>query len=207
MTLANYSDLTSAIASWLNRSDLTSQIPDFVALLESRLNRELRVRQMETTDTSVTVAGTDTYALPTDWLEFRNLKLNTSPPRLLEYRNPAESEFATWSDQTGEPRYFYVVGSNYRLIPTPDSVYTVARLYYTKIPGLQANSTNWLMTAYPDIYLFGSLLEAADFVMNIEMRPVWQARFDASMAMLRMADERARWNSGPLVVRPGVVPI
>lgn len=47
----DYSTLKQGIADWLARADLTSQIPTFIALAESRINRELRTRQMQTTVT------------------------------------------------------------------------------------------------------------------------------------------------------------
>ena len=38
MALVNYSDLKTSIADWLNRSDLTATIPDFITLAESGFN-------------------------------------------------------------------------------------------------------------------------------------------------------------------------
>jgi hypothetical protein len=42
MSLTTYSELQSSIADWLNRTDLTSQIKDFITIAESRLDRELK---------------------------------------------------------------------------------------------------------------------------------------------------------------------
>ena len=46
MSITTYAELKTAIASWLNRDDLTSVIPDFIALTEAALNRDLRHLQM-----------------------------------------------------------------------------------------------------------------------------------------------------------------
>lgn len=62
MTISTYAELQTSVASWLHRADLTSQIPDFITLAESKLNRKLRLRAQETTATgtvSATVAFTD----------------------------------------------------------------------------------------------------------------------------------------------------
>lgn len=59
MALTTYSDLQSAVASYLARSDLTSQIPDFIRLAEIRLRRELRIRQMLRSVTTTTTGGDD----------------------------------------------------------------------------------------------------------------------------------------------------
>ena len=44
MALATYTELKSSIANYLNRSDLTSTIPDFISLTEGKLNRDLLIR-------------------------------------------------------------------------------------------------------------------------------------------------------------------
>ena len=58
MAISNYTELQTAVANWLDRDDLTNRIPEFISLCEARFNRTLRLRAMETLDTSVsTVAG------------------------------------------------------------------------------------------------------------------------------------------------------
>ena len=47
MALSTYSDLKTAIANFLARDDLTTQIPDFIRLAEARMSRELDTRSME----------------------------------------------------------------------------------------------------------------------------------------------------------------
>ena len=47
MALANYADLTASVANWLNRTDLTAIIPDFVAMAESDISRDLRLRKAD----------------------------------------------------------------------------------------------------------------------------------------------------------------
>ena len=80
MALDTYSNLKTSIANYLNRSDLTAFLGDFILLTEARLNRELRVREMVNTDTSITtVAGTQSYALPTGYLEATTIIFQSDP--------------------------------------------------------------------------------------------------------------------------------
>lgn len=44
----DYATLQAAVAAWLARADLTSQIPTFIQLAEADLNRQVRTRQMQT---------------------------------------------------------------------------------------------------------------------------------------------------------------
>ena len=62
MALASYADLQTAVASWLNRTDMAAYIPDFIALAEERIYRTLRVKAMETAFTGTVAAGV--VALP-----------------------------------------------------------------------------------------------------------------------------------------------
>ena len=55
MALTDYSSLKTSVASYLARSDLTTQIPDFIRLAEERLARDLRTRKM------LVVARADTW--------------------------------------------------------------------------------------------------------------------------------------------------
>ena len=54
MAISTYAELKSAVATWINRSDLTIQIPDFISLTEANMNRTLRTRRQITT-ASITV--------------------------------------------------------------------------------------------------------------------------------------------------------
>lgn len=66
MAITTYATLKTAVANWLSRSDLTSRIPEGIALAENRLAQDLRVRAMEATvdlvlkkvNTGGTVGGT-----------------------------------------------------------------------------------------------------------------------------------------------------
>ena len=47
ISFQDYAGLKAAVADWLGRDDLTGRIPDFIALAERRMARELRLRIME----------------------------------------------------------------------------------------------------------------------------------------------------------------
>jgi hypothetical protein len=48
VSISNYDELKTAVANWLERSDLTSRIPEFIAFGEDRIGTDLRIRAMET---------------------------------------------------------------------------------------------------------------------------------------------------------------
>ena len=140
------------IASWMARSDLTTQIVDFIALAEAEFNRVLRVRQMEQRSTAT---AAEYMALPTGFLELRDIQLNTTPKVSLELVSASQME--NYSSASGQPLAYCIMANQIQLAPVPDGTYTVEIDYYEVVPPLASNSTNWMLTSYPDAYLYGSL--------------------------------------------------
>ncbi|MNJ22494.1 hypothetical protein D3C77_168650 [compost metagenome] len=174
MSITNYSDLQASVASWLNRGDLTANIPDFITLGESQLSRDLKARQMEAKTTLSTVAGVNSVALPTDMLGMRRFQVSGTYNQPLSYRSPDEQSIDFADNSSGQPIVFTVIGENAELAPIPDAVYALELTYRQRIPALSiSNPTNWLLANWPDAYLFASLIAATPFIMNDERLPVW----------------------------------
>jgi len=203
MAITNYSELQTATANWLNRTDLSSRIVEFIDLGQAQFNRRLRTRdQMTRTQATVT---TQFVGLPTDLLEMTNVQLNTAPPARLEQVTPsiADSLRAAQGGTSGVPRYFAVIGESVELIPTPDQEYTLELQYYKKVPALtDSASTNWLLTAHPDAYLYSTLVAAENFLMSDERVPHWKAQLEQILEEIRIADERAESSGDMPTMRP-----
>jgi hypothetical protein len=199
MALNTYSTLQSGAADWLDRDDLTSRIPDFIALAETRFSRELRIRLMETTTTDSTVAGTRSYALPTSYLSGRWFSLNTDPITPLEYLTP-EMMDRLWAGSTsGKPMTYTIIGDNYHLGPAPDAVYTVEIIYYKQVDALSdAAPTNTMLTNNPDVYLYATLLEAAPFLQNHSDIMIWKGAYDDAISKIQKADIQDRHSGSVL---------
>ena len=88
MALGTFTELKDAIADWLDRSDLTARIPDFITLAEARLNRDLRIRPMEVRSSMETTSGQRYFNLPGGYLQMRYMLMNTNPITPLEYITP-----------------------------------------------------------------------------------------------------------------------
>ena len=203
MALATYSDLKTAVATWLSRGDQTVNIPDFIALAHHKLMRVLRVREMETINSAFTVAA-ETADVPTDWLETRKIYVTSSSPRYdLQYVSPDKIVEYNADAATGAPRFFTVVGGKFQFIPIPDATYTGTHVYYASLAKMSASSdTNWLLTSHPDLYLYGSLLEATSLIQDDPRIPMWQQMYDRGLMELTRQSQHAK--SGPAMqTRPG----
>ena len=202
MAISNYTELNTAVANWLDRDDLTDRIPEFIALCETRFNRVLRIRAMETLDTSVsTVAGTKTIALPTGYVQMRDIHLNTSPIVQLQYVSPEIMNRIHAGSDSGKPDVYTIIGNNISLGPTPSAVYEVSMLYYKTFDAITGLSpTNWVITNAPDIYLYGTLLEAEPFLMNDARVQLWATALTQSINNLQEQDNKDRHSGSALRV-------
>jgi len=121
-----------AIADWLDRSDLTDRIPDFITLAEARINRDLRIRPMEVRSTMTTTSGKRYFNLPGGYVQMRNIQLNTDPISALEYITPEMLDRLYGGSATGKPRAYTLIGDEIQLAPMPDTTYTLEMAFYEK---------------------------------------------------------------------------
>lgn len=187
MAITSYSTLKTAIAAWSHRSDLTDVIDDFIDIAESRMNRELRVSQQEVRAT--TTASTVYLALPTDLLAIRNIQLNTNPVRELLYVTPMEMDRL---EQGGEETSRYtIVGDEIQLNAASSADIEIA--YYAKIAALSdSNTSNWLLAAHPEAYLYGSLAEAFKYSMDDAQAAKYAGMFAETIAMIKRLDRERK---------------
>ena len=201
MALTTYSDLQTAVANYLARSDLTAQIPDFIRLAETRLRRDLRVRQMMNAATTSTTGGDATVALPSDFLEVRDLVLLTNPVTPLNYISPSVFSRNARVTESGKPTDYTILATEFKFAPVPDSAYTIEILYYAAPTFLSStNPSNVFLANVPDLLLYASLVEAEPYLMNDARIQVWAAMYDRGLASTNTADESAQYSGVPLTM-------
>lgn len=202
MAITTYAELQTAVKNWSKRTDLDSIIPDFIRLAELRVNRNLRIRKMETRVTSDTVASQEYYGLPTNFLQMRGFKLNTAPLTDLDYLTP-EMMDRTWAGSlTGKPRAYTIVGDEVRLGPKPDAAYTMEMLYYQAPTSLSdSNTSNFMLTANPDSLVYAALIELNSYSANDTAIMKYTQLFNEAINAIQTEDDRDRSSGGALQVR------
>lgn len=204
MALATYTDLLASVAAWLNRSDLTAVIPDFVSLAEGRIARDLRLRKQVINTTLTTLAGTQSVTLPSDFLEAENLAItSTSPAGALSVVTPEylDRKFPPSANYTGQPLVYTVVGDDMRFGPTPDAVYTISLDYYQRFSALASTSTNWLLTNHPAVYLNACLVEGSAYLMDADKAQAYESRYQAAISDVQFRDDAALRSGSAMRVR------
>jgi hypothetical protein len=199
MTIQTYSDLQTAIATWIARADLAANIPDFIALFESVANRRLRLRQQEAAAALTPSSGV--ASLPADYLAWRRVTWTGQFPRELEYVHPSYLHALYPTLPAGTPRLFTIEGGTLTLAPSDNTALTFD--YFQRIPALSnTNTSNWLLATAPDLYLFGALAEAHGFVKDTESLALWKSRRDELLDELDRLDVKTRGQSGIRVIGP-----
>jgi hypothetical protein len=190
-----YAELITKVQAWAHRSDLAPLMPDFLELAESKINRALRVREMEGTLSATIDAGNE-VALPADFAAIRTLWPAAYPsvriiPQTLE-------AVIGCSRVSGTPTLYAVTADALRFDGTGD----VEGVYFKRIPSLEANTTNWLSEAHPDLYLWAVLAEVAAYTLDTNQGAFYSAKAAESMQNIQNADTRDRFH-GSLTARKG----
>jgi len=196
MAITTYAELQTAMTNWSHRADLASILPDFITLAEAKFNRELRTRDMETTDTLTPTAGVCT--LPTDYLSLRRLYINSSAPIELEYL-PPEQFYIKYPITVGGSKYYTIEGASIILSDRTSSS-DVKILYYQKIPNLAANSTNWLLTSHPDLYLSAAMAELSDYIKDDKGIQKWNGKAAILLESLNGSDFLGKYSGSAMRV-------
>lgn len=188
----DFLDLRTAVIEYVQRPDVADVFTRFVALAESRLNRTLRMRDQLKTVTLTITGGV--AALPEDFAEMFGLYA------------PGGGEYV---QQTGQQVnaggcYYAIEGNK---IVAPRIAGDVEVSYYAMLPPLSASTTttNWLLTRYPDIYLYGVGFEAAKYVRDAELAQASKFMLDDAIATARSDDFDARYSRARVRVS-GVTP-
>lgn len=200
--ITTYTDLKTAVANYLARTDLTDQIPDFIRFAEIRLRRDLRIRQMLKTVTTTTTGGDNTVELPADFLEIRDFIVQTNPVQPLDYMSPSLFSRNSRRTESGKPIDYTIMASDFMLAPIPDTNYTLEMIYYAAPAFLSStNATNVFINNAPDALLYGSLLEAEPYIMNDARLQTWSSMYGRAIEALKTSDERSQYSGVPLAMQ------
>jgi hypothetical protein len=211
MSITNYTNLQTTVTEYLAREQdtvLIARIPTFIQLAEAKFNRQLFVRQMETRSTTTVDTGSsepEFISLPTDFQSMRRIRLSgVAGKPTLEYKSPAGlDEYRFSIDNVSEqPEYFTIFGDEIELAPTPNDDFAIEMVYRKNVPPLATNSTNWLLTMAPDLYLYAALLESAPYIKEDGRIQTWALGFSNALDSLNQLSRTATiYNAGPTRMR------
>jgi hypothetical protein len=181
MTISNYSELQTAVTSWMARSDLSGDAVDFITLAEARLNRLIPA-----VETDVTLTGTeDSRAISV------TANSVTSPLALflIDPSSSDETELTQKADGTfpydatsGRPRFWAMDGTNVNFDCPLDAAYTFRFRIRQRYALSDSVTTNWLLTNHPDVYLNAVLLWSGIFIKDGDQGQAYKSLLDEGIA-------------------------
>jgi hypothetical protein len=226
----NRLQLSTAVMAWLHRLAFRSPVADFdavgtwVTLAEQDMNMRLRARCM-ITRVSQPVIGQYT-PLPCDFLEAYDVRLENGPELKYQPRgmmanarwarilnvpgDPAWSGYSPpsipWNN--GQPNFYSIVGGEMELSPFPDAGNPAPQLpnlqlaYYQRQElGSADTDTTAVLTQYPAIYIYGTLVQSAPFLRDDPRVATWSGLYEAEINGANSEGERARWQGTRLQQR------
>lgn len=219
MSITTYSELKTAVANWLNRSDLTDRIPEFITMAETRINYGDKTKGYESppvrsiwneaSTTLTATAGTSYIALPSDFLEAKEVHITVSGDQYPVEVYSAENQTTLKGEEGNNRPTSYSIysdsGTSYiQFYSPPDSNYSIPLKYYKKFTGFTSGSdTNTLLTQAPGVYLHGTLTEAYLYTRNLEMASIEASRTSGLIEGINDAMRRRRFGKGKMAARPG----
>jgi hypothetical protein len=192
MALDTYANLGAAVADWLNRTDLSVPILDFITLAEAKIRRQVRRKTVRATMT----ISSESTALPVDLAELRSAYPMTGSVALDQPLVQGTPEIlatirASANGVAGRPQAVAVIDDQLVVAPVPDQTYTLQITYYqTLAPLSMANPSNSILAEAPDIYLYGALAEAEPYLEHDERIATWKGLYNDAVTDLNNVREK-----------------
>ena len=218
--ITTYAGLKAGMLAWLARTGdalLDARFDDFLLNCERRMyygfavdepaspmrSDALRIPEMEAVDAAFALTSAS-VAQPAGFLELVSAFNNSLNAPLDIVSQRTLDGYGTQS--LGGTRLIAVSGTNFRLLDAPSSGTATLR-YYRKLATPASSTVNAILTAYPDVYLYGCLVEAAIFAQGEAEAQRYLQLYNASVAGLNARTQRITGSAAPVIrLRTGMLP-
>ena len=207
--LKTFEGLVESVAAWLGRTDLYSQIPDFIRLTEKELERDIPLRDSEyVIEGNLPGNGQEYIDLPSNLLVLRHLRININRPYSIVVVGITKlNDIRTNGAGFTHPSAAAHVGNRLYLAPTPGTTDSYTMTYRGSLAPLSNdNPSNKVLEDAPDCMLYGALMHSAPFVGDDPRTLIWGQLFERAKLSYKQMEFRNRTGGGPLQVRPDTVP-
>ena len=164
-----FGELKLEVANYMHRTDLDGFIAGFIEKARTRINRDLRVREM-LIQADVTPV-TNPFSLPDGFLEMRDmyhLRGNNRITLILTNRKKL-NEFLSAVSTDSNPQYYSIDGLAIETRPGGIGI-VFTQLFYTEEQEFVSDSdTRLTLDQYPTIWLYAALIEGHSFTQDLEL--------------------------------------
>jgi hypothetical protein len=214
VNINSYSGILGGVLSWLGRDApgetvITSRFDDILALCERRIyygyatedvgnalrSDPLRIVEMETVDDAFSLDGA-TVAQPGGFLELISAYNNSDDlPINIVAQRVIDSYGSMSLGRVGG--LLAVSGTNFRVYDAPTTAITATLRYYQKLTTPTGATVNDILTNYPDVYLWGCLIEASIRTQDEPGALRYLAMYNASVQGLNARTQRITASADP----------
>ena len=185
-------------------ADFTAMIPRAVEYAENRIYRELDPMVTRKTWTATPPDGSRTYAGPSDWWIGRYLIATKSGNSVLLVRTTEDFINSYWPARatTGTPKFWTEQGFGTIVIaPTLDGTWQLEMGYtYRPDPLSASNTTTWLSTYCPDLFLAASMIFVSGWMKDYgaqgddpRMAQSWEGQYQRLLAGAQVEEKRRKF--------------
>lgn len=203
--MSTFAQLKTDVATWVDKDDLSPQIPTFVNNGIQKANRKLRLIDMETISSAKLATGKNYFDLPDRFITLINVFTDTNPETKLIYVTPEQMTLQVKPDGT-LPKSYTIVDGKIKtdlLVPLTSSITT--KLWISHIKGypslVEDSDTNWLLQNAYDLMLYLSIMSAELFIINDERVPKIKALAEEAIDELNAMAEEGRYSGDTLRIR------
>lgn len=186
--IRDYPELVATVTTRSKVPDVATHAASYVGLAEAALSKRLRVAGMEAAATLTTDAD-GVVALPAGYQEMRDIRCGD----YLLRRLPLPTLKAGM-------RGYAIQGAN---IVASEKETDLDVVYYSALPSLAENNTNWLLAQDPEIYLYAVLFQVFTAEFQIDKAQAASTHLGGLIANLEAADNEARF-AGTMIDFGGV---
>ena len=201
MTISTYTELKSAVTTWMTRSDLAGEAADYITLAEAALNRELPAVETDVTLTGVLDSRRIDIAAQ-NCVEPIALFLAQADTDEVEVTKQDDGTFP-YRSTSGYPRFWAIDGTNIDFDCPLDQAYPFRFRFRQRFALSDSVPTNWLLTNHPDVYLASVLVWGGLFIRNDPVIARWASILNSGIPSVRNIIAQSK--RGTLTVDPGLM--
>lgn len=200
MALDTQENLIKTVINYSHRGDLGTKMNDFILLAETEMLSnpisQLELNTGEKISTAQTSTSDRFLALPEGFMSSRKFSI-TIDERVgqLTFRTPSQLNIR---QGTGIPCFYTIRGDEIEFDILPEKEYTVTLTYFYEFTPLSDdNQTNYVLTKYPNIYLFGCLSQVFTYTQDTEEEAKYKALFLSAIKSANKSEKKARYIGQP----------
>lgn len=198
MSISTYAELKAAVLDFSHRGDMSGRVANFIALCETDMQVRCKLEQFEGNSTVTVTAGAG--SLPAGFSGMRSCYWDGNLDRPLKYVTPDLLD-AKRQGASGDGVYYTISAGQILTAPAGDG--SLVMRYTARFTALSdVDTTNTLLTNYPDAYLHGSLMQLHSFANDDKAAAKAATLFEAAIERIKTDNRDRRYAGVSLEVRP-----